>query len=117
MFPRERPSTSTAPANRSDADCFSPVSDQKAPALPACYRCGGNALGARVVSIESGTSSGRAAGTFRFVCGCDGDTTIALTADSMFPRWLVVSELTPGLWSLRHLTQAEAEKRVASGST
>ena len=112
MFQRE-PMASRTVERRSDDACFSALSDRNGGSkAPPCYRCGKASVGAEIMDLDSGTAVGRPSGTFRFSCGCDGALRFPVYSLALFPKWQLVSQVSPGVWTMRKLSEAEALKRV-----
>lgn len=96
---------------RSDADCFSGKTDKTKPLELKCA-CGADSVGGVPIEFKQSVMD-KTIGLFKFLCGnCRKDETYAVTNGIMNPSWKLVIQQAPGLYWLRHLTEAEQEKLV-----
>jgi hypothetical protein len=99
---------------KADSSCFPTYADKANPhPAPACVKCGGPSVGASFISMQDNSVLGKTVGVVEFSCGCDGRKSFALTVANLYPSWRLISEQSPGVWSVAHLSAEQKEARCS----
>lgn len=99
------------PPLRSDASCFSPISDRKG-VKPQCSKCGSESVGATFTEMDSGYPIGQVTGTAEFSCGCDGKKVFSIMSTNI-DQWSLYRQISPGVFRLKKKTPEQRAKQVA----
>jgi len=77
--------------------------------VPRCHLCNEPSVGGTFLEFDA-SFSGRQTGVVQFSCATHEGGTSMLTSTHLFPGWKIVKVMSPGVYRVRRLTEAEQDE-------